>query len=134
MTIDRTVWTRVFLAKGAYNILLSLALLIWADTFLPMLGALAGNPVYAQLFLMLCLAFGVGYVLVGLDIESNHGVVVIGILGQGALFCVVVWQWMNGNVYPIALVSALIDLAFAAAFVRFLWRYDYNRAVRKPEK
>lgn len=118
------IWTRVFLIKGVYNIVLSVTLLLWADEILPWLGAPVGNPVYVQLFLTLCLAFGVGYVLVGLEIRKNHGLVASGIIGQGGLFVVVAWQWMKGNVYAIALPSGVIDLAFAVAFARFLWRFD----------
>jgi hypothetical protein len=69
----------VFLIKGAYNIVLTVTLLLLRGEILPRLGAPpAGNPVYVQLFLTLCLAFGVGYVLVGLEIRKNHGLVAIG--------------------------------------------------------
>jgi hypothetical protein len=134
MTWMTMTWTRVFLVKGAYNIVLSVTFLLWADEILPWLGAPAGNPVCVELFLTLCLAFGVGYVLVGLEIDKNHGLVAIGILGQAGLFTVVAWQWMKGNVYAMALPSGVIDLAFAVAFARFLWCYAYAPGrYRAPE-
>jgi hypothetical protein len=125
MKATTMIWKRVFLVKGAYNIVLSVTFLLWADAILPWLGAPAGNPVYVQLFLTLCLAFGMGYVLVGLELHKNHGLVAIGILGQAGLFAVVTWQWMRGNVYALALPSGFVDLAFAIAFARFLWCFDY---------
>jgi hypothetical protein len=131
MKVESETWARVFLVKGAYNIAVSLGLLVWAGTLLPLFGAAAGNPAYAQLFLSLCLAFGVGYVIVGLDIDSNHGLVAIGILGQGLLFVIVTLQWTAGNVYLVGLASGFIDLSFAVAFACFLWQRDYVVAGNK---
>jgi hypothetical protein len=125
MKIEPHIWARAFLIKGAYNIALSTCLLVWGNALLPHFGAAVGNPAYAQLFLALCLAFGIGYVIVGLDIDRNHGIVAIGVLGQGLLFAIVTLQWFAGNVYPVALISGMIDLAFAVAFAWFLWHHDY---------
>ena len=58
MSLSDTAWRRMFLFKGAYNIIVSLALLIWSAQLLPLLGTPAGNPAYPQMFLLLCLAFG----------------------------------------------------------------------------
>ena len=120
----------MFLFKGAYNIAVSLALLIWSSQLLPLMGAPAGNPAYPQMFLLLCLAFGVGYCIVGLDIESNSGIVVMGILGQLSVFGVVAFQWFAGAVYWPALASGTTDLLFGLAFAAFLWTHDYPMEVR----
>jgi hypothetical protein len=119
-------WSGVFLVKGAYNIVVSLVLLVGAEKLLPLMGAPAGNPAYPQMFLLLCLAFGVGYVMVGLNIDSNAGIVVIGVLGQLSVFGVVILQWQAAAVYNPALLSAIIDLLFAVAFAVFLWTYPYS--------
>ena len=131
MIFSRTGWSRIFLIKGIYNICLSLILMIWATQLLPILGTPAGNPAYVEMFLLLCLAFGVGYLIVGLDVDSNAGIVVMGILGQVSVFCVVIVQWHSGVVYAWSLPSGIIDFAFAVAFALFLWTYDYPvRAAR----
>jgi hypothetical protein len=44
MKATTMIWMRVFLLKGAYNIVLRMTLLLWADEILPWLGAPAGNP------------------------------------------------------------------------------------------
>jgi hypothetical protein len=41
------------------------------------------------------------------------------------VFCVVLGEWRAGAVYDHALVSGVIDLAFALAFAVFLWTYEY---------
>ena len=48
MSLSDTAWRRIFLLKGAYNIIVSLALLIWSAQLLPLLGTPAGNPAYPQ--------------------------------------------------------------------------------------
>lgn len=126
MTASRTFWSRMFLIKGIYNVVVSLALLIWAKQLLPLLGTPVGNPAYAQMFFLLCLAFGIGYFTVGLDIDSNAGIVVMGIIGQVSVFCVTFTQWLAGVVYGPALLSGFIDLAFAAGFAAFLWTCGYS--------
>jgi len=125
MSLSDTAWRRIFLLKGAYNIIVSLALLIWSAQLLPLLGTPAGNPAYPQMFFLLCLAFGVGYCAVGLDLDANAGIVVMGIIGQLSVFVVLFWQWKAGAVYLPGLVSGLIDLVFALAFALFLWTHTY---------
>src|SRR5262245_24405703 len=105
-------WGRVFLLKGAYNILTSVVLLVWADRLLPALGAPPGNPAYAQMFFLLALAFGLGYCLVGLDIDKNHGIVAIGIVGQLSVFAVLAWHYRSGSVNPMGLTPGIVDLVF----------------------
>ena len=125
MSLSDAAWRRVFLLNGAYIIIVSLALLIWSAQLLPLLGLPPGNPAYPQLFFLLCLAFGVGYCAVGLDLDANAAVVVMGIIGQLSVFVVLFWQWQAGAVYAPALLSALIDLVFALAFALFLWTRTY---------
>jgi hypothetical protein len=125
MSLSETSWRRIFLFKGAYNIIVSLTLLIWSEQLLPLLGAPAGNPAYPQMFFLLCLAFGVGYCAVGLDIDANAAVVVMGVIGQSSVSAVVFWQWKAGVVYTPALLSGLIDFVFALAFAAFLWTHIY---------
>jgi hypothetical protein len=125
MKLGRVTWSRIFLVKGVYNIAVSLVLLIWAKQLLPLMGMPAGNPAYPQMFLLLCAAFGVGYVIVGLNVDSNAGIAVMGIIGQLSVFVVSLCQWLAGAVYSLGLVAGIIDLVFALAFTVFLWTHDY---------
>jgi hypothetical protein len=125
MSLSDTAWRRIFLLKGAYNIIVSLTLLVCSAQLLPLFGAPAGNPAYPQMFFLLCLAFGVGYCAVGLDLEANPAVVVIGVIGQLSVSAVVFWQWKAGVVYTPALASGLIDFVFALSFAAFLWTHTY---------
>jgi hypothetical protein len=125
MTLSETAWKRVFLVKGIYNIAVSVVLLIWANELLSLFGAPVGNRTYVQMFLLLCLSFGIGYVIVALQIDCNAGIVVMGIVGQLSVFSVVIAQWVIGNAYAPALVSGAIDFVFAIAFAIFLWTHNY---------
>jgi hypothetical protein len=134
MTISTQTWRRIFFVKGIYNVLLSLVMILWASSLLPLLGAAATNPAYAMLFLWVALACGVGYAIVGCDLDVNHGVVIVGIIGQAAVFGVLAWYWLKGLVFTIGLVFGFIDLAFALAFIVFLWTYAYRTSPTGPAK
>ena len=131
MTLANHVWCRIFLAKGIYNIAVSAILLARPGEVLPLLGAPPGNMAYALLFLWLALACGVAYVLVALDLDANHGVVILGIIGQLAVFGVLTLYWLKGSVYAAGLIPAFIDLAFALAFAVFLWTHPYRTSAAK---
>ena len=126
MTISTHAWRKVFFVKGVYNVVVSGVMLLWATKLLPLVGAAPGNPTYAMLFLWVALACGVGYAIVGCDLDLNHGVVVVGIIGQAAVFGVLTWYWAKGLVYATGLIFGCIDLAFAIAFAIFLWTYAYR--------
>src|SRR5262249_22586685 len=124
-------WRRVFLVKGVYNVAVSLVMLLWAEKLLPLVGAPLENPTYAALFLWVALACGVGYLVVGCDLDANPGVVVVGIIGQTAVFGVLGWYWTKSLVHSSGLVFGVIDLAFAIAFAIFLWTYAYRTSPLK---
>jgi hypothetical protein len=126
MTLASHVWCRIFLAKGIYNIGVSAVMLAWTDAFLPLIGTPPGNMAYPLLFLWLALACGVGYIVVALDLDANRGVVVLGIIGQLAVFGVLALYWLKGSVHAAGLIPACVDLAFAIAFGVFLWTHPYR--------
>ena len=143
MTLANHVWCRIFLAKGIYNIAVSAILLARPGLFLPLLGAPPGNMAYALLFLWLALACGVAYVLVALDLDTNHGVVVLGVIGQLAVFGVLTPYWLKGSVYAVGLDSGIhrhgvrarvrrVSLDASVSYVRCQVRArqaDFTRAV-----
>ena len=124
--ISSQSWRRVFFVKGIYNVVVSLVMLLWSAKLLALVGVPATNPTYAMLFLWVALACGVGYLIVGCGLDANRGVVVIGIIGQTAVFGVLGWYWVKGLVYAVGLLFGVIDLAFAVAFAVFWWTYAYR--------
>jgi nitrate/nitrite transporter NarK len=131
MSIAPHVWRRIFLVKGVYNVAVSLVMLLWTTKLLPLLGEPAGNLAFPLLFLWVALGCGVGYLIVGCDVERNHGVVVVGIIGQAGVFGVLASYWLKGSVYATGLIFGCVDLAFAVAFVIFLWTYAYRTPSEK---
>jgi hypothetical protein len=68
------------------------------------------------------LLFGLGYYLVSRDIQKNHGVVVIGILGKILVFTTFLLAFIAEKVSMIGFLTAFGDLIWAFAFIFFLFQ------------
>lgn len=66
--------------------------------------------------------FGIGYYIVGLDVDKNHGIVLIGIIGK--LFFYVYFLYLftisRSTLFSVAGVTG--DLLFSVAFAYFLFQ------------
>jgi hypothetical protein len=102
------------------------AFLLLGSELLLLLGTRPGNMAYVHMFLWLALACGVGYLVVGGDLDRNRGVVAVGIIGQLSVSAVLSWNWVAGTIYTPGLIPAAIDFVFAVAFIVFLWSYPYE--------
>ena len=81
------------------------------------------EPVYPgnlQLFLALAFIFGLGYYWVSRDLENNDNIVKMGILGKTAVFVLMMYYVIIGNVHWIMIFPGVGDLIFAGFFVEFL--------------
>jgi hypothetical protein len=118
-------WRCVFWTKGIYNYLASVSMFFLDDWLRAMWDVPPGDPVYRTMFLALCFSFGMGYSTVSRDLTKNHAVIRMGILGQLAVFGVTTWAvFLSSTPLPkIYLGPALIDLAYALAFIKFLLQY-----------
>jgi hypothetical protein len=126
MTINRAAfWRAVFRTKGIYNCVSSIAFFVAEDWFRDYVGITRPDPVYRALFLALAFSFGLGYWWVGGDLEKNHDIVRMGILGQLSFFSVLAYAVALGKPslpWPYVL-PGVIDLTFAGAFFVFLLTY-----------
>lgn len=126
MAISRaSSWRLLFRAKGAYNCALSIGFLLGDDWLRGRLGVAPADPAYRALFLALAFVFGLGYWWAGRDLEKNHDIIRMGILGQAAVFAVLAYFVGFGKpplLWPY-LLPGIVDLAFAVAFLYFLWTY-----------
>ena len=65
---------------------------------------------------------GVGYAILGVDIDRNRGIVWLGIIAKLFDMIALPLRWSEGLAHPIVLVPAGIDGLFCLGFVVFLVR------------
>ena len=79
--------------------------------------------VFFMMFLGLVFVYGIGYFWVSRDINKNHDIVRMGIIGKLIVFVALLWAWVDGEV-PVILVGAgIVDLIFTILFIKFLNTY-----------
>ncbi len=77
-------------------------------------------PVFFILFLGLAFVFGIGYYWVSRDINKNHDIVKMGIIGKVFVFVALLWAGISGQIaWPLA-GAGVVDLLFALLFIEFL--------------
>ena len=69
------------------------------------------------------LLVGLGYAIIGLDIDKNRGIVWLGIVAKLFDMIVLPLRWSEGLAHPIVIAPAAIDGAFCLGFVWFLLRW-----------
>jgi hypothetical protein len=120
-----TFWRIIFRVKGVWNCALSTGVFLFDDTSRRLLGVPLPDPVYRSMFLALAFVFGLGYWWVGRDLDRNHDIIRMGIFGQISVFAIslhAVTLAQPRLPWPY-LLPGLVDLAFALAFLIFLWTY-----------
>jgi hypothetical protein len=118
-------WRVVFRTKAVYNCVSSVAFFLAEDWLRDRMSVYRPDPVYRSLFLALAFTFGLGYWWVGRNLERNHDIIRMGILGQLSVFSVLAYAVGAGNPslpWPYIL-PGVIDLTFAVAFFVFLLTY-----------
>jgi hypothetical protein len=86
--------------------------------------AVPPSLIWSQLFLASVFLLGIGYFLVGKDIDSNHAVVLIGALDKILVFFVFVYYFTVGDVPLFLVLLGTGDLIFAILFLEFLINFD----------
>ena len=118
-------WRMLFHVKGVYNVAVSVGLFFGEDALRDYLGLGPTDPIYRASFLILCLAFGLGYWWVGNDPTRNHDILRMGIVGQVGVFLVSVYgvSFAAQRLPWPYLVPGVVDVIFAVAFLVFLCTY-----------
>ena len=68
------------------------------------------------------LLIGLGYAILGLDVDKNRGIVWLGIVAKLFDMIVLPLRWWEGLAHPLVVVPAAIDGLFCLGFVWFLIR------------
>jgi hypothetical protein len=136
MSTERDRWALLFHAAGVFNFCMG-GPIFFAPGWSYQL-AYSGSADTATLrfwsdFGFAVLLIGIGYFIVGWNVDQNRGIVWLGILAK--LFDVIVLstRWGEGIANGIVLVPATIDGAFVVAFALFLWRTRNGSISHKPD-
>ena len=117
--LDKKKYYMYMLIIGAiWNIIISL--LIFLGSFFANPGLNELGVLYYQMFSMTVLLFGIGYYLVGRDLENNHAIISLGVIGKILVFIFMLIYYILGVVDAISLFIGIIDFIFGILFIEFL--------------
>jgi len=117
-------YKKMFFIGALWNWSVSLSFALGYKILFPLFGMnLPNYLVFFMMFLGLVFVYGIGYFWVSRDINKNHDIVRMGIIGKLIVFVALLWAWLAGEV-PVILVGAgIIDLIFTILFIKFLNTY-----------
>lgn len=122
-------YRNLFLVSAAWNLLLAgSALLIQVWQFIAADTALLPGWQFPIGYLYFVCLFGFGYYLVAKDIENNHGLVILGILGKLGVFVIFMADFLWGASDLSQTLIGVVDLVFAFLFIEFLYTYKRHQA------
>lgn len=117
----------LFLIGAIWNIVLGI---VYIFTSLFMKGSFEmfgveepPSLIFYHLFFGIVIVYGIGYYLVSANLDKNHGIVLLGILGKLWAFLVVGFYYFAGDINLLGVGPAIGDLIFAILFIEFLLNY-----------
>lgn len=114
-------YRKLFLIGAVWNFFATVPFMLGYKIIFPLFGMeLPKYPVFLLMFLGLAFVYGLGYYWVSKDIEKNHGIVMMGIIGKLLVFVGLFWAGVTGQVHMILIGPGLMDLIFAILFIEFL--------------
>jgi len=84
-------------------------------------------PVIMQLFMGLVIVLGIGYFWVGLNINQNHDIVKLGVIGKITVVLLLTGHWLMGNVPVYMVFCASGDVIFTILYIEFLLNFAKTR-------
>ena len=75
---------------------------------------------YYQGFILSTIIFGIGYFMVGANLDKNHGIVIMGIIGKVLVFIFLLAYYFLGVLNIDIVILGTGDLIFAFLFLEFL--------------
>jgi hypothetical protein len=77
--------------------------------------------IFYRFFMIAVVIFGIGYLIVSVDLEKNDGIVWMGAFAKIIIFIYVIFYFITDKVTIFFLIIALADLIFAAFFFMYLF-------------
>ncbi len=121
--MERTIYYKYMFIIGAiWNLAVAIPLLIMS--YFINLGLSTLGLIYYQGFLISIILFGIGYYIVGKDINKNHAIVLLGIVGKILVFTFFLAYFLLGIMTILEVIASTIDLIFACLFIEFLINFE----------
>ncbi|MFW9990475.1 MAG: hypothetical protein ACFFD4_00305 [Candidatus Odinarchaeota archaeon] len=119
----------LFLIGAVWNVILGLAFILTSifmlETGFDLFGVIVPSSLmFYHLFFGAVIIFGVGYYLVSVDLDKNHGVVIIGVIAKIWVFVITGYYFFIGDINILGVAPAVGDLIFAILFIEFLVNYE----------
>jgi len=108
----------LFIVGGIWNFVVAAPMFL--ISFFVVSEFKGASLMYYQGFLCAVILFGIGYILVGLDPNKNHAIVLLGGMGKIMVFIFFLAYYIPGHIKLYQLIIGAGDLIFALLFFRFL--------------
>lgn len=117
----------LFIIGGIFNWIMAISFFI-GSVAIQEIFTLFGTTEPPTLFflhalLALIFVYGIGYVIVGLDIDENKGIVWLGILSKLSFFACCVLYFLIGDLDFIIVIFGSFDFIFACLFIEYIVNY-----------
>ncbi|MFX0187774.1 MAG: hypothetical protein ACFE8A_08565 [Candidatus Hodarchaeota archaeon] len=120
--MEKKAYYKYMLIIGSiWNLALAVPILIMSFFISPGLSIL--GLLYYQAFLWAVILFGIGYGVVGLNIDNNHALIVLGVIGKILVFLYYMVYFLLGILDISYVMIGTGDLIFALLFIEFLINY-----------
>ncbi|PIP37804.1 MAG: hypothetical protein COX19_15730 [Desulfobacterales bacterium CG23_combo_of_CG06-09_8_20_14_all_51_8] len=114
-------YQKLFFVGALWNWAATLTFAVGYPILFPLFGMkLPTYPVFFLMFLGLAFVFGIGYYWVSMDLNRNHDIVKMGVLGKLLVFVALLWAGVTGQVHFILIGAGIVDLVFAILYMEFL--------------
>ena len=117
-------YKNLFLCAALWNWAVGISLLTLsfiAPHLFPLFGVkIPPSLVFVQMLFILVTIFGIGFIIVHLDIEKNRGIVQMSVLEKFSFFIVFLIYFLLNHINFFVLLLNIIDLIFGILFVEFL--------------
>lgn len=127
-------YKNLFLIAGIWNICASIPFIIFGKEIVNLLNLKMQFPplqysIWLYLFLAIVFTFGIGYFMVGKNIDKNHGIVVLGIITKVIVFIVFAYYYFfKENILDILIfLIGVGDLVFSILFLEFLKNHKVHQ-------
>lgn len=120
----KTYYKYLFLVSALWNwiigIIFILIPLVWPAGFDFFGVAVPPSFIFIHAFFGFVVIFGIGYLIIYLNINKNRAIVIIGAVEKGFVFVNFLIYFILGDFNFIGFIPAIIDLIFGCLFVEFL--------------
>ena len=117
----RVYYKYMFMIGSIWNLVLAIPILIMSFFINPGLSIL--GLLYYQAFLWAVILFGIGYGAVGLNIDKNHLIIVLGVIGKILVFVYYLLYFLIGILDISYVIVGTGDFIFNILFIEFLVNY-----------